>query len=148
MKIVYKFAVSSFVLLVISGCATESSSPNRASDRRVQDPQLKEHTLPSAEQKASFQNGKRVYQGTCIACHGDDGRGALPGVPDLTRMEGFESTSHSDFALFKHVEHVEHGVKKPGDPMAMPPKGGNPALTEEDIRDALIYMRAKFLSES
>jgi cytochrome c5 len=148
MKIVCKLAVSSFALFVMSGCATKTQSSNPTPDRRDQDPQLKEHTLPAAEQNARVQNGKRVYQGTCIACHGDDGRGALPGVPDLTRMEGFESTSHSDFALFKHVEHVEDGVKKPGDPMAMPPKGGNPALTEEDIRDALIYMRAKFLSES
>ncbi|MFH1820201.1 MAG: cytochrome c, partial [Pseudomonadota bacterium] len=28
--------------------------------------------------------GQAVYNGTCIACHGSDGTGSLPGVPDLT----------------------------------------------------------------
>jgi|GEM_PF-1220646 len=146
MKFVCKFAILP-LFFVVFGCATEIQNSGRASNRLAQDPQHQKHSLPAIAQNPSFQNGKRVYQGTCIACHGDDGRGTLPGVPNLTRMEGFSHTSHSDFALFKHVEHVENGLKKPGDPMAMPPKGGNPRLTEKDIRDVLIYMRAKFLSE-
>ena len=145
MNFIYKFALLS--LLVVSGCATEVPSSDRILDQLVQDPQHEKHSLPAIAQNPSFQNGKQVYQETCIACHGDDGKGTLPGVPNLTRKEGLSHTSHSDFALFKHVEHVEYGLKTPGASMAMPPKGGNPSLTEKDVKDVLIYMRGIFLSE-
>jgi cytochrome c5 len=147
MKIFCKFAVLSMLLLMF-GCASNQQTPKTTSSDNAQDPQLEKHTLPAIAKDPRFENGKRVYQGTCIACHGADGTGALPGVPNLTRLDGFNKNSHSDFALFKHVEHVEKGLKRPGDPMAMPPNGGNPNLTDEDIHDALIYMRAEFLSES
>ncbi len=147
MKIICKFVVLSLFLMMF-GCASNQQNRGSTPSDIAQDPQLAKHSLPAIAQNPSFENGKRVYQGTCIACHGADGTGALPGVPDLTRVEGFNKTSHSDFALFKHVEHVEKGLKRPGDPMAMPPNGGNPNLTDKDVHDALIYMRAKFLSES
>jgi cytochrome c5 len=147
MKTICKLVVLSMFLMMF-GCASNQTNPVLTPSDSAQDPQLEKHTLPAIAQNPSFENGKRVYQGTCIACHGADGTGTLPGVPNLTRLEGFNKNSHSDFALFKHLEPVEKGLKRPGDPMAMPPRGGNPNLTDEDIRDALIYMRAEFLSES
>jgi hypothetical protein len=32
--------------------------------------------------------GKVVYDETCVACHGPDGTGVLPGVPDFTSKSG------------------------------------------------------------
>lgn len=147
MNMFYRFVVLSLFLMLL-GCASHQQSRGITADEIARDPQLKKHSLPAIAKDPGFENGKRVYQGTCIACHGADGTGVLPGVPNLTRLEGFNKRSHSDFALFKYVEHVEKGLKRPGDPMAMPPNGGNPNLTDKDIHDALIYMRAEFLSES
>lgn len=34
------------------------------------------------------QNGAELYARTCPACHGADGIGVMPGVPDLTVADG------------------------------------------------------------
>lgn len=83
--------------------------------------------------------GKDVYSQTCIACHGADGKGAIPGVRNLTEADG--ALAKSDDEL---IENISNGLQTPGSFMAMPPKGGNPALTDEDIRAVLAYLRAEF----
>ncbi len=83
--------------------------------------------------------GEAVYNQTCVACHGADGKGALPGVPDFTDPSG--RLGKSDEVLLKHI--VE-GFQSPGSPMAMPPKGGNPDLTVPELRSALAYIRERF----
>ena len=83
--------------------------------------------------------GREVYEGTCSACHGADGSGALPGVPVLTAHDS--PLANPDEVL---VERMMNGFQSPGSPMAMPAKGGNPSLTEEDIRAVLGYLRAEF----
>ena len=91
--------------------------------------------------------GLNVYRQNCAACHGNDGTGAIAGVPDLTQVAGFRKDADSDAALFQHIQHVKEGLKTPGSPMAMPAKGGNPDLTIQDIREVLKYMREKFTHE-
>ncbi|HNP35827.1 MAG TPA: cytochrome c [Woeseiaceae bacterium] len=83
--------------------------------------------------------GKAVYSQTCIACHGANGKGAIPGVADLTASDG--ALSKSDDELIKSIS---EGVQSAGAPLAMPAKGGNPALTEADIKAVLAYLRAEF----
>lgn len=83
--------------------------------------------------------GASVYAQTCVACHGDNGKGALPGIPDFTAAEG--PLSQSDDILLLHVS---DGFQSPGSTMAMPPRGGNPNLTDADIRAVLGYLRESF----
>ena len=45
--------------------------------------------------------GAAVFNGTCIACHGSDGAGNLPGVPDLTERSGL--LSQDDAVLLKRM---------------------------------------------
>jgi len=90
---------------------------------------------PQVEDTAA---GKAVYIQTCIACHGADGKGTIPGVKDFSAAEG--PLSKSDKEL---VENITNGFQSPGSFMAMPPKGGNPALTEEDIAAVLAFIRAE-----
>jgi len=85
------------------------------------------------------QRGKIVYESGCVSCHGIDGEGAMPGVPDLTVRDG--PLSKTDAVLLKNLR---AGLQSPGSTMAMPPKGGNPALTDVDLRDVLIYLRSRF----
>jgi len=83
--------------------------------------------------------GKEVFSQTCIACHGANGKGAIPGVADFTDEGG--SLSKSDAELIKNIT---DGFQNPGSFMAMPPKGGNPGLTEADIKAVLAYLRTTF----
>ena len=84
-------------------------------------------------------SGKSIYTQTCVACHAAGGKGAFPGVPDFTSSSG--PLSKSDSILRKHIT---NGFQSPGSPMAMPPKGGNPALTSADIEAVLGYIRKTF----
>ena len=81
--------------------------------------------------------GEAVYRGTCIACHGIDGAGVMPGVSDLTTG----ALAKADAVL---IESLRRGISMPGAALAMPPRGGNPALTDEDLRAVLYYMRRRF----
>lgn len=99
------------------------------------DEDLKEHLAKEWDPVA----GSEVYNGTCVACHGEDGTGAVPGVPDFTRSDGV--LAKGDEVLMKHVE---EGFQSPGSLLAMPPKGGDESLTMDDIMNVLAYLHKKF----
>jgi len=84
-------------------------------------------------------NGQERYEETCIACHGDNGKGTMPGMPDFTSSKGPLRKGNSQL-----LESIQNGVNRPGADIAMPPMGGNPDLTEDDLRDILSYMRKAF----
>lgn len=83
--------------------------------------------------------GKAVYSQTCIACHGANGKGTIPGVQNLAASDG--PLAKSDEEL---INSITNGLQSPGSPMAMPPKGGNPALTVDDIKAVIDYLRSTF----
>ena len=83
--------------------------------------------------------GKAIFESTCIACHGADGKGAIAGTPDFTSPSG--PLSKSDSVL---LDHIMNGFKSEGSPMAMPPRGGNPNLSDEDLKTVLAYIRETF----
>lgn len=84
-------------------------------------------------------SGKEVYDTTCVACHGANGAGAMPGTPDFTVVDG--PLSKTDDVL---LQHITQGFQTPGSPMAMPAKGGNPNLSAADVRSVLDYLRETF----
>jgi mono/diheme cytochrome c family protein len=95
--------------------------------------------LASSTGSSSTLSGEEIYNQTCIACHGGNGKGTVPGAPDLTKENGV--LSQSDELV---TQHITEGFQSPGSPMAMPPKGGNSNLTGADIRAVLSYMRENF----
>jgi len=95
-------------------------------------------TLGSVAPRSSG-SGKSIYEQTCVACHGADGTGLMPGVPDFTAADG-PLSKPADLLL----QHISDGFQSPGSPMAMPAKGGNPALNEADIRAVLGYVKGRF----
>jgi mono/diheme cytochrome c family protein len=86
-------------------------------------------------------SGEQVYVQTCMVCHGDDGSGGMPGVPDLAGNKAL--FAGDDRAL---IERLKMGIVTPGAPVSMPPNGGNPELTEQQMKMALEYTR-EILSE-
>lgn len=88
---------------------------------------------------ANAADGEAIYMGTCVACHGTDGAGMIPGTPDFTSKSG--PLAKTDAVL---IANISNGFQTPGSPMAMPPKGGNPNMTEEDVGAVLAYIRKSF----
>lgn len=85
--------------------------------------------------------GKAQYDKICIACHGPTGEG----------IEGLgKPFTTSDFLRQRNDEEMLAFIKtgRPsGDPLNttgvdMPPKGGNPALTDEQILNIVAYIRS------
>jgi mono/diheme cytochrome c family protein len=90
---------------------------------------------------AETMTGEQVYIGSCMVCHGDDGSGGMPGVPDLAENK---TLSDGDEVLL--ITRIKEGIATPGAPVSMPPNGGNPDLTEQQLKLALEYIQ-KILSE-
>lgn len=84
-------------------------------------------------------SGKTLFERTCVACHGANGKGTIPGVPDLTAAGGRLAQPDSVLRM-----HVLKGFQTPGSAMAMPPKGGNPNLSEADVATLVDYMKSTF----
>ncbi len=123
--------ISLLIILLLTACAKDQTDPKQ----------------PPPKMEIKYTKGLEIYQKNCMACHGNDGTGAIVGVPDLTRVPGFRGNPEVHEELFKHIEHVKNGLKTPGNPIAMPPKGGNPNLTEQDIKEVLKYMHEQFATK-
>lgn len=90
--------------------------------------------------KGDAVKGKDYYMQSCTACHGPDAKGIKGLGKDLNNNEYIKT--HTDEELLKYVL----VGRMPDDPLnttgvAMPPKGGNPALTEAQIVDIIAYLR-------
>ena len=79
--------------------------------------------------------GRRVYNGLCISCHN-----GLPNIPKVGDKAAWESRIAQGMALL--YEHSIKGFISEGGLIAMPPKGGNMNLTDEEVRAAVDYMVA------
>ena len=76
--------------------------------------------------------GEQAFIGTCSSCHGPDALG-LPGLgKDLTTSTFVEGM---DEEMFMEFIKVGRSTSDPANTTGvdMPPKGGNPALSDEDI---------------
>ncbi|MDW8186008.1 MAG: cytochrome c [Anaerolineae bacterium] len=86
------------------------------------------------------EKGKELFLGSCASCHGADAKG-LPGLgKDLTTSTFVKQ--QTDVQL---LEFIKKG-RPATDPanttgVDMPPKGGNPALTDQDLADIIAFIR-------
>lgn len=83
--------------------------------------------------------GESVYMSACVACHSTDGAGVFPGVPDFTDVN--RPLQGDEDVLLKRVI---AGFQSPGSTVSMPPRAGNPELSDEELMMALRYMRQRF----
>jgi cytochrome c5 len=73
-------------------------------------------------------SGQEVYNKVCMACHAT---GAV-GAPKVGAKDQWEPRVAQ--GLDTLVNHAVNGIR------AMPAKGGNPSLTEANIKDSIVYM--------
>lgn len=85
--------------------------------------------------------GETLYNQVCIACHGPDGQGVEGLGKPFTTSDFVASQSDAELLAFvKQGRPIDHPDNTTG--VDMPPKGGNPALTDEQILDIIAYIRS------
>lgn len=84
--------------------------------------------------------GEELYGQVCIACHGPGGAGIEGlGKPFTTSDFLHSSTEVELLAFVKTGRPISDPANTTG--VDMPPKGGNPALTDEQILDIIAYIQ-------
>ncbi|MEZ4710428.1 MAG: cytochrome c [Caldilineaceae bacterium] len=86
--------------------------------------------------------GKNVYVATCQACHGPDAKGIQGLGKSLHPSDSEFVSTKTDAEL---VEYIKVG-RRVDDPLNttgvdMPPKGGNPAMSEQEMYNVVAYLR-------
>jgi mono/diheme cytochrome c family protein len=86
-------------------------------------------------------SGRELFLATCSACHGAAGQGMPNQGPDLRHSEVVERSSDEQILAI-----VVRG-STPGQPgnksgLAMPPRGGNGALSDRQIGQIIKYVRS------
>jgi disulfide bond formation protein DsbB len=90
--------------------------------------------------KGDPEQGKTLFIQFCSACHGQDALGVKGLGKDLIHSEFMAGLS--DEEMLKYVNEgrtVDDPRNTTGIPM--PPKGGNPALTDQQIMHIIAYLR-------
>ena len=84
--------------------------------------------------------GEGKFQSTCAACHGPDAKG-LPNLgKDMTISEFIGGSSDAELLAFvKTGRPISDPANTTG--VDMPPKGGNPALSDQDLADIIAFIR-------
>lgn len=79
---------------------------------------------------AQAARGAEIFNQTCKACHG--ATSPIPGAPKVTKNEDWAPRIKQGEETL--VQHAINGFN------AMPPKGGNTALSDDDIKATVHYM--------
>lgn len=88
-------------------------------------------SLVDANAPKVFKTGQQVFDTTCTACHTAGVAGA-PKIGDATAWAPFVKAGYEDM-----VKNAIHGIN------AMPPKGGNPSLSDFEVERAVVYIANK-----
>ena len=85
--------------------------------------------------------GERLYGANCALCHGQGGVGKPALGKDLRGNEFMAGMSDAEAVEFlKEGRRAGHPLNEKG--VDMPPKGGNPGLSDEDLLAIVAYLRS------
>ena len=92
----------------------------------------------SAEEVAQ---GQELFKATCASCHGPDAEGMPKLGKDLHNNPFVQGLDEAELtAFFKKGRPAWDPANERK--VDMPPKGGNPALQDEDLRLIAVYVRS------
>ncbi|ADE16319.1 cytochrome c class I [Nitrosococcus halophilus Nc 4] len=106
--------------------ASETPDPDKEDSSPITD--TDEVPPPAGGKDTQLIHGKRVVENSCAACH----TGKVPGAPVIGNAEDWRPRLVQGEEVL--VQHAIQGYK------AMPPKGGNFNLSDEDIAAAVAYL--------
>lgn len=85
--------------------------------------------------------GRDLFQRTCSLCHGTDARGMPRLGKDLHGNPYVRARTDAELVEFlERGRPANHPLNERG--VDMPPRGGNPALTDDDLAAIVAYLRS------
>jgi cytochrome c5 len=84
----------------------------------------------AAGSQTNLANGEKIYKQVCHVCHGP----GIAGAPKFGDSQAWKPRIAEGMQTLDN--HAIHGFN------AMPAKGGDPSLSDQDVRDAVAYMVA------
>lgn len=122
-KLLYIVLLLSLAVLLLAACGGGGGSADTA-------------TMPAGDAA----KGKELFGTTCAACHGPAGEGVQGLGKDMTTSTFIAGLSDADMMAFvKKGRPASDAANTTG--VDMPPKGGNPALTDQQLADIIAYIR-------
>lgn len=129
--------LAGLTLAVLTGCNGNSSPRSASQSQTVAAPaQITKNTSIVG----SPEKGKQLFSDNCTTCHGMHAQGVPHLGADLQTSKFVAGSTDAQLVTF-----IEQG-RAASDPqnkshVAMPPKGGNPALTTRDLYDIVAFLR-------
>ncbi|UOD28370.1 cytochrome c5 family protein [Massilia violaceinigra] len=125
MSAMCKVSLASFAMVCMLGSSSAMATGNAGLDRRA----AAGASRPGAADEAgALARGRKVYDESCMVCHAT----AIANAPRPTDRPAWEARNKQGFEVL--VRHAIDGFR------AHPPKGGAPALSGDEVRDAVFYM--------
>lgn len=115
--------------------ATPAPAENTVATTPVETTPTENATAPATGGASAdvMATGKQVFDGLCFGCHAANS--AIPDSPRLTNKEDW--APRIEKGLDTLVNNAINGFTNKG---MMPAKGGNPSLTDDEVKAAVIYM--------
>ncbi len=131
------------LLCFTSACSSNQKPSTRSTSTPATTSQTNQpsSTTPKAGGEVSLEEGQKLFKQYCSACHGPDAKG-LPNLGKNLRTSSFVA-DHSVDELITFVK-KGRGTDDPANTtgVAMPPKGGNPALNDDQIRTIISWVKS------
>ncbi|SHH50593.1 c-type cytochrome [Pollutimonas bauzanensis] len=132
--VILAFIVPILIIVLLINLVTATSKMGSGSD--AQSPEaiasrikpVAGFSLVDANAPKVMKTGQQVFDSTCTACHTAGVAGA-PKIGDTAAWAPFIKAGYEDL-----IKNAIHGIK------GMPPKGGNPALSDFEVERAVVYM--------
>lgn len=140
-KRVILFTLMIVSLVLLAACGGGDDKKEEAAPAQQEQPAAAPQAAAPAALVGDAANGGKIFATACVACHGPEGKGVQGLGKDLTTSEWVAQQSDEQL-----VEFIKVG-RDAGDALnttgvAMPPKGGNPAMSEQEIADIVAFVRS------
>jgi cytochrome c5 len=129
------FAIPIALIVSLSQLVTDMKPPGNAEADSQLLSRIKpfgEVTMADATSPKGNLTGEQVFQSLCKTCH----EAGIAGAPKVGDKAAWDVSIKKGYETL--VQHAINGIQEAG--KAMPPKGGNPDLSDGEVQRAVVYM--------
>ncbi len=138
-RIISVFVLMLSLLVAVAACGGDGEPA--VSEPQAVAPTAAANVAEAAAPVGDPATGKQIFSTTCAACHGPTGEGVQGLGKDMTKSEFIAGLSDEELIAFvKEGRRISDPLNTTG--VDMPPKGGNPALSDEQLRHIVAYIRS------